>query len=383
MQIKATNNLELLKFIGHACSNADSRQTSIDAFDFVLITNDENGLRITASNGNQTFIRECESSDVVATAQGSVCLDAGKLFQVVRSLPKNTPVSLKLVKGKDRAMVSCGRSRLQIKTIDCQNYPTVPLLDNEQQRFTCDAEVVIGMLKRTMYATGKKDVRAYLNSVMVQTINNCLFVVGTDGHRLAANREMLHGESVNDCQILIPVHAVSVLTRLSEPSDKITISISESRVEFKWGTLVYRTNLVDAKYPDIRRVIPAPSNKKAVVNRIEFIDVLSRLIVILAGEVAPKVKLNFANNVIQLTTVNNELGKGNDDNENLGADEISAIISEDIGFDFYLNPRYLIDALNNTPDDQVTIELKDVTSPALITPTVSRTSLNLVMPFRA
>ncbi|MEF1217599.1 hypothetical protein REH76_07235, partial [Photobacterium damselae] len=81
--------------------------------------------------------------------------------------------------------------------------------------------------------------------------------------------------------------------------------------------------------------------------------------------------------------VNNELGKGNDDNENLGADEISAIISEDIGFDFYLNPRYLIDALNNTPDDQVTIELKDVTSPALITPTVSRTSLNLVMPFRA
>ncbi|WP_256385030.1 DNA polymerase III subunit beta [Photobacterium toruni] len=382
MEIKATNNLELLKFCGHACSNADSRQTGIDAFNFVLIVNDESGLSITASNGNQSFIRKCEADDVTATEYGAICLDAAKFFQVVRSLPKNTPVKLKTVSDKDRALVSCGRSRLQIKTIDSSTYPTIPLLDNEQQHFTANANLLIDMLKRTMYATGKKDVRAYLNSVMMQTINNCLFVVGTDGHRLAANRHMLNGETVNDSQILIPVNAVSVLTRLSEDAENIGISISDNRVEFSWGSLIYRTNLVDAKYPDIRRVLPAPSNKRATVSRIGFIEVLNRLLVMLAGENAPKVKMTFNQNSIQLTTVNSELGKDTDDNENLGCDEITATITEEIGFNYHVNPRYLIDALSNTPDDFVCIELTDVTSPALIIPSTQRSSLNLVMPFR-
>ena len=382
MEIKATNNLELLKFVGHACSNADSRQSNIDAFNFVLITNNESGLSITASNGNQSFIRKCETSDVVATEYGSICLDAAKFFQVVRSLPKNSPVSLKTIDNKDRALITCAKSRLQIKTIDSATYPTIPLIDNEQQHFTAQASIVIDMLKRTMYATGKKDVRAYLNSVMMQTINNCLFIVGTDGHRLAANRQMLAGESVNDLQILIPVNAVSVLTRLSETADNIDISISDTRVEFTWGSLTYRTNLVDAKYPDIRRVLPSPSNKRATVNRVGFMSVLNRLLVMLAGEAAPKVKMTFTASAIKLTTVSSELGKDTDDNENLGCDEITANITEEIGFDYHVNPRYLIDALNNTPDDFVTIELKDVTSPALITPSTQRSSLNLVMPFR-
>ncbi|NMU52887.1 hypothetical protein, partial [Vibrio parahaemolyticus] len=107
----------LLNFVGHACNNADSRQTGISSFDFVLLEANNGQLQITGSNGNQSFTRICATDEIQVKGNGSLCVDAVKLFQATRALPKNTQVKIKEVQGKNRAVLSCGKSRLQLKTI--------------------------------------------------------------------------------------------------------------------------------------------------------------------------------------------------------------------------------------------------------------------------
>ncbi|MCZ4310200.1 DNA polymerase III subunit beta [Vibrio pomeroyi] len=376
MELIANNSQSLISFIGHACSNADSRQTGIQSFEFVSIVSKGGQLEITGSNGNQSFTRICEIADVQAKGDGQLCVDAEKLSQVVRALPKNTPVKLKAVKGKDRALISCGRSRLQLKTIDSKEYPTVDMLDDTAINFNLPAKEFVSLLNDVIYAAGRNDVRNFLNGIYLNVAKNYLYASASDGHRMTASKIQID-KDVAKMGILLPIRSMEVFTRLSEAAETIKVSFSESRAEFNWGGLVYRTALIDAKYPDITRLIPTKCESQIKVNRAEFVEVLKRLMVMVSGERSQKVKISTSDNQIQLhTIIENE-------EDGLGEDFVSAEVGgSKIDYEYGVNPKYLLDALNHMYTDEVSMGFTGANESCCLSPVGAVTSKALIMPVR-
>ncbi|EGQ7973605.1 DNA polymerase III subunit beta [Vibrio parahaemolyticus] len=376
MELISTSASFLLNFIGHACNNADSRQTGISAFDFVLIEANNGHLQITGSNGHQSFTRICTTDQIEVIGNGSLCVDAVKLFQVTRALPKNTLVKIKEVHGKDRAVLSCGKSRLQIKTIPVTEYPTVDIIKDAESSFTVQAKEFMNLISNVLYASGRNDVRHYLNGVYLNVNRGALFANASDGHRLCVNK-MQVGKNVNKMGLLLPYNSMAVFTRLNEPAEEMTISYNSNRAEFNWGGLVYRTALIDGKYPEISRMFPAETKSKLKFNRLDFLELLKRLSVLVTDDKFPKLKLSSTEDQVKLQTViDNE-------EDGLGEDMISAQTSgEQITYEFGINPKYLIDAISHMYTEYVTMEFTEANASCCVSPVGQITCKSLIMPVR-
>ncbi|HBC3404871.1 DNA polymerase III subunit beta [Vibrio sp. Vb5031] len=377
MELISNSQQALLNFVGHACNNADSRQTGISSFDFVLLEANNGQLQITGSNGNQSFTRICATDEIQVKGNGSLCVDAVKLFQATRALPKNTQVKIKEVQGKNRAVLSCGKSRLQLKTIPVTDYPTVDIIKDVESTFTVPAKEFMSLISNVLYASGRNDVRHYLNGVYLNVNRGALFANASDGHRLCVNK-MQVGEAVNKMGLLLPYNSMTVFTRLNESAEEITIAYNGSRAEFNWGGLVYRTALIDSKFPDISKMFPKTCASKIKFNRLELLSVLNRVSVLLTDDKFPKVKLSTTENGIKLQTViDNE-------EDGLGEDMITAQTSGDpITYDFGVNPKYLIDALSHIYTEHVTMEFTEANASCCVSPVGKVvTSKSLIMPVR-
>lgn len=379
MELIATNSVALLQFIGHACNNADARQTNNSSFEFVSILSQDGSLSITGSNGSQTFTRICQTEDIQFKGEGQLCVEAAKLFQVVRALPKGDKVKLKIVKNKDRAAITCGRSRLQLRTLDPKQYPFNNVLGEEAARFTVSATSFKAMLNDVSYASGQRDTRNYLNGVNLSIDNGALYSFGCDGHRLCANK-IQAPQGTNDMNLLLPINAVKVFTRLSEDTENIEIAFTDSRAEFNWGGLVYRTNLIDEKYPDVKKLIPTNAATSISVNRLDLLETLNRLIVMVSEHKFPRVKVKFNEEQLQFKTMGD---KSADAEDGMGIDFVAGVATG-VPFDYQyaLSPKYLVDALSHMYTENVELKLNGASESCSIVPVGQLTQRALIMPVR-
>lgn len=376
MELIAENSTYLLNFIGHACANADSRKTNIQAYDFVYISNKQGILSISGSNGSQTFTRENQSEYIQAKGDGELCVEASKFFQIVRALPKNQPVKLKSLKDKDRAVINSGRSKLQLKIIEPTTYPQLEVLKNQTGSFKVAAKTFVQLVNDAAYAAGRTDARAYLNSVYLKAKNNTLYGVGTDGHRLSAIKHSIEGDGNADLDLVIPINAALVFARLNESAEFLEVSFNGSRAQFNWGGLIYSTTLVDGKYPDVMKLLPTRCDSKLVANKENLADSLKRMLVLVSDDKHPKVQMSFCDNLIKFKALSNS-------DEDLGLDEVAgASAGNAIDFVYGLNPRYLLDALNHIQGENVELLFTDQLSAFCVGATDCKNTRALIMPVR-
>lgn len=376
MEIIAANAQVLLSFIGHACNNADSRQTGIKPFDFVKIQSVNGVLSITGSNGNQTFIRECDSAEVQAKSDGCLCVDSEKLFQVAKNLPKDLPVKLKKVNGKDRAALSAGRSRLQLKTIESTEYPTLEVLKDSAKQVTVKAVDLLSLIDGVIFAAAKNDIRHYLNCINLKINNGHLYATASDGHRLTSSKIKVD-ENIEPMEMLLPINSMQVLSRLNELPEDITLSFCDSRAEFNWGGLIYRTGLVEARFPDVSRLIPTKFDSSLTINRLDIIETLKRLLVMVSSEAFPKLKLSTHNNQVKFDTI-----IANED-DGMGEDYIAAQCDgNQLDYEYILNPKYLLDALSHIYTDDISVGFRGANEACCISPVNDHNTKSIIMPVR-
>lgn len=376
MELIANNSQSLLSFIGHACSNADRRKTAIDAYEFVLIESKAGQLSISGSNGSQTFTRVNNNSAIEAIGEGELCVEAGKFFSVIRALPKDQTVKLKALNGKDKAVVTSGRSKLQLKTINPDTYPKNEILIDQSSQFNVPSQNLITLLNDAAYASGSNDHRIYLNAVNLRAINNNLYAIASDGHRVSANKYQIDNHDV-ELNLLIPINAVLVFSKINEPTSEIQVTFNSTHAQLNWGGLIYTTSLIDASYPDVMGLMPKKCKSKVTTNRIEFLDALKRLLALVSDKKNPKIKLSCQDNLVKFQTIiDNE-------EDGLGEDIVSATLAGDVmDYNYGVNPKYLFDALNHMPTENVELLFTDKFDSFSVVPVGEHTTRALIMPVR-
>jgi DNA polymerase-3 subunit beta len=306
----------------------------------------------------------------VGDGDGAVTVGARKLQEILRSLPDTTEVSLVLE--DKRLLVRGGKSRFSLQTLPADDFPRMTLTEGDTRQFSMTQKAFRQLIGKTQYSMAAQDVRYYLNGLLLLTEGKELRAVATDGHRLAFASMEIEAELPRQ-ELILPRKTVLELNRLlADSDDALEITLSANQVRFAFGNVVLVSKLIDGKFPDYERVIPATLKNSLELGRTALLQSMVRA-AILTNEKFRGVRLVLQGNSLKVMAANAEQEEAQEELEVEYAGD-----SLDVGF----NVGYVLDVLNNVSSDTVTLNFNDANSSALITVPGNDRFKYVVMPMR-
>jgi DNA polymerase-3 subunit beta len=313
--------------------------------------------------------------ELVATANisvqhnGSITVPGRKLLDIFRALPEKTSVTLS--SEGERLSLRAGRSRFTLSSLAAAEFPVVDEI-NAQQTLTVAQGEFRRLIDKTHFAMAQQDVRYYLNGMLLETEATALRAIATDGHRLALCEAQLESRVKSAQQVILPRKAVLELQRILGTAGNIEVAIGTNHVRAQIGEIRFTSKLIDGRFPEYGRVIPAAPTKIIDAEREGLRQALQRT-AILSNEKYRGVRVSVKPDLMMIQAHNPEQEEAEDEVEvNYKGDEV------EIGF----NVNYLLDALSAIDTDRVEIGLTDANSSCLIRAPGTTNTKYVVMPMR-
>lgn len=303
---------------------------------------------------------------------GAITVGARKLQDILRSLPDASEVSLNL--DEKRLQVKAGKSRFTLQTLPAEDFPRMALSDGDLKTITVTQKQFRHLLMQTQFSMAAQDVRYYLNGLMLLADGNELRAVATDGHRLAyASMPLEAGTELARQELILPRKTVIELNRLlSDTDEPLHIQLASNQIRFQFGQINLVSKLIDGKFPDYERVIPATLKNVVSLNRVTLLQSMVRA-AILTNEKFRGVRLVLSSGSLKIMAANAE--------QEEAQEEIEVAYSGD-PIDVGFNVGYLLDVLNNSNAESVEWGFNDASSSALITIPGNERFKYVVMPMR-
>jgi DNA polymerase-3 subunit beta len=352
-----------------AVSGIIERRHTLPILSNVLIHRTGKRLAFVATDIEVEISAESESE-----AQGDatgVTVGARKLLDILRALPDQSEITLSLA--DRRLQAKSGKSKFQLQTLPPEDFPRLAAPEGAAVSFELPQTALKRLLALVQYAMAQQDIRYYLNGMLVVVDSAELRVVATDGHRLALVTRPIGATEVGHREVILPRKTIMELSKLlSDAETPVMVELFPSQARFRFDGVVLTSKLVDGKFPDYQRVIPAAHSKRVRVNRQALAQALQRA-AILTSDKFRGVRWVLSENNLRITCNNAEQEEAQEELELQYQGE-----ALDIGF----NVQYLLDVLTNLDADEIDIDLGDANSSAVVT-VVDRTDFKyVVMPMR-
>jgi DNA polymerase-3 subunit beta len=332
----------------------------------VLLAARENKLSVTGTDLEVELVATCTVSVQQA---GDITVPGRKLLDIFRALPEK--VSVTLSTEGERVSVRAGRSRFTLSTLPSSEFPLVEEI-NAQQTLTMPQGEFRRLIDKTHFSMAQQDVRYYLNGLLLETDGKALRAVATDGHRLALCETELSGKARTSQQVIVPRKGVLELQRILGTENNIELAVGTNHVRAQIGEIRFTSKLIDGRFPEYARVIPANPPRTVEADRESLRQALQRT-AILSNEKYRGIRLTARPDLLMLQAHNPEQEEAEDQVEvSYKGEEV------EIGF----NVNYLLDALGAIEGDKVQIGLTDSNSSCLIHAPGTTHTRYVVMPMR-
>ncbi len=331
----------------------------------LLLSAEQGRLSVTATDLEVELVA---SASIKSSADGRLTLPGRKLLDICRSLPDG--VTLTATQDGDKVTLKAGKSRFVLATLPASDFPVIDELAQQQTLNLAQADLR-RLLDKTHFSMAQQDVRYYLNGMLLETDGKMLRTVATDGHRLALCEMDLPSKTGNQ-QVIIPRKGVLELQRLLGTEGDVAITIGSNHIRAQIGDVRFTSKLIDGRFPEYSRVIPAASPKAIVADR-EVLRAALQRTAILANEKYRGIRLALKKNSLTLQAHNPEQEEAEEQVEvSYGGDEL------EVGF----NVSYLLDALAAIDGNEVEIGVTDGNSSCLVRAPGATSARYVVMPMR-
>ena len=305
---------------------------------------------------------------ITSGGEGAMNVPGRKLLDICRSLPEK--VSLTVATEGERAVIRAGKSRFTLTTLPASEFPVVDEI-NEQQALELPQADLKRLLDKTHFSMAQQDVRYYLNGMLLESDGKMLRTVATDGHRLALCEMELASRGKGQ-QIIIPRKGVLELQRLLGSEGAVTVTIGTNHIRAQIGDIRFTSKLIDGRFPEYSRVIPAKPPRVVLADRDPLRASLHRA-AILSNEKYRGIRLTLRNEVLTIQAHNPE--------QEEAVEELEVTYrGEDLEVGFNVN--YLLDALAAVDGSEVEVGLTDGNSSCLVHAPGSTSARYVVMPMR-
>ena len=351
-----------------AVSGIIERRHTLPILSNVLIERAQDALAFLATD---IEIQIAAKSGIAAPAEAhAVTVGARKLLDILRALPEGAEVTLQ--QQDKRLLVKAGKSRFTLQTLAAEDFPRLARPAGEAAKFELEQKALRRLLSLVQYAMAQQDIRYYLNGLLMVVEDGNLKVVATDGHRLAFAALKL-GVQLPRQEVIVPRKTVLELGKLLADSDApVKIELAATQASFSFGSIDLVSKLIDGKFPDYTRVIPASHKNRLQAAREPLRQALLRA-AILSNEKFRGVRWVLGDGSLKIVSSNAEQEEAHEELEvKYSGDAL------DIGF----NVNYLLDVLNNVSGEAIECAFGDAASSALITYSSEKDFKYVVMPMR-
>ena len=344
--------------------NIVAAKGSLPILQNVLMEAGENRLVMTTTDLDIS-IRSSVECEIVES--GATTLPVKLLFNSISKAAEGEIVVE--VDDKERATITAGSAKFKLAGLPETDFPRLPK-DEDAYAYEIPQATLREMFRKVSYAASQDDTRRTLKGVLMSFKDSKLTMVATDGRRLALVENEIEFPKDVEKDIVLPSKAVQELQRSLNGEEIASVMIQKTQVSFKLGNITVYSKLMDDVYPNYRQVIPKETVEKITIDRQLLLDALDRASVMTMDE-AHSTKLIFSEGKLTVTSAASDIGEAKDEVAIKYAGEPIEII---------FNPSYVMDPLKAIDDDEITINLNNGHSPAVIKCSIP--FLYVLMPLR-
>ena len=290
-------------------------------------------------------------SEVQIEEPGEVVIPADRLAAIVRE-GVDEVLTIKAEEGV--CEVIGADSHFTIYGQQASQYPAMPGLDG-----TADIEVRLDNLQlgieQCLFATAKESTRYAINGILWAIKGKKLFLVATDGRRLAQSRVNLTNtpeKEISEAKIIIPAKTMELIDKIpGSEKDSVVVKLVDNQVLISCANVVISSNLVEGNFPKYEDIIPTDYEKKITLSTEAALSAVRRAALLTSDE-SRGIKIAIDKNSLVFSSRAPETGDA----------QITMVVDYkgeaiDIGF----SPQFLIDVLRviRTPDFDLEIGQSD------------------------
>lgn len=336
----------------------------------VLLSLKGNTIAATATNTETEIMARVRVPDGAIAHEGSTCIDASKLTNILKALQPDDLVQLRL--DDTHLLLSANRSRFKLATMPADAFPNVEAGDESWQitNSPLNRAELIKEMGRVSFAMATADVRQYLNGMFLEFKGARLNLVATDGHRLAMS--YLASRAPTEASAIVPRKAVTELIRVlsAEKDEQVQISVSANHIQARTQHTRVTSSLLTGQFPNYERVIPASNYKGIELHRAAIQSVVKRTLITTSQNNGIRMVFDKQLSVESL----NELTEG--------CEEQMEVKWDHGPMTYGINGAYLLDILSAADDDTLTLAFSGEQHALLVRPSHAQHYQFVAMPMR-
>jgi DNA polymerase-3 subunit beta len=332
------------------------RKNTIPVLSNILIESvGENTIRIVGTDLDVTI--RCDAEAETIKTQGAMCIQARKLFDIVRLLPDESVSFQK--EDNNWVSVKCARSSFRLAGVARDQFPEVPSFKSAPMKLSAD--VFKSFINKTIFAITQEESRYTLSGAKFILDKSGAKMVTTDGHRLAYVEKSDLGENAatESVDTLIPKKTLAELIKLAVAYEgEISFGTDDNHIYFEVGSHLLISRKLSGQFPNYEMVMPQNADKSIVFDCAELNQAIRR-VATMADDRTRAIRFQLSKDQVQISSQTVEEGEALETLAvNYDGDEVQ------VGF----NSQYLQDFLNVIGEGQIAFEFKDGNSQAQLRP---------------
>ncbi len=324
-----------------------TNKANLPVLNNVLLRVEKNQIVIASTN---LEVAATTSIGAKITKPGAITVPAKIISEFISNLPSDT-VELQ-TKGRALTIHSGGYSST-LNGIDADEFPELPTIDEKLSvHYTISTQDFKQAIAQTIFTCSNDVTRPVLTGVYWYSHEGWLYLVGTDGYRLAERRLV---KTQSEVAAIVPTSTLhEVLRAISESTEEIDILFDESQVRFRIGEVEITSRLIEGKYPDYRKLLPQKTEPVATLKTNELVRT-TKIASLFARESGGSISLSTIKDTqkVLINSVASDVGEN--------SSEIDATITNDGKVS--LNSRYLAEVLSVIDASELTISFSGKLSP--------------------
>lgn len=343
-------------------SRAVSPRSTLPVLANVLVATDEGRLRLSATNlelGITCWI------GAKVLEEGSTTVPARTFNDLVGTLAEKQ-VDMSLNVRTQTLNVRCGASNTDLKCIDSQEFPPMPVADLAQSLQINVADIK-EMIQQVAFAASTDEARPILTGVLIKVDGNKITMAAADGFRLSVRKAELSSPAARPVNAVIPARALNELARIAGDGDQslsMVMPPGRGQVIFSMRDVELVSQLIEGSFPDYEQIIPRGCETRAVLSTSAFLKACKQA-EIFAREGSHIARINITpGGELQPGTV--EIS-GQSEETGFNQNIVDASI-EGPNLLIAFNVRFLREVLDVVKTPNVALETTTDTSPGLVRP---------------
>jgi DNA polymerase-3 subunit beta len=355
-------------------SRAVSPRSTLPVLSNVLVASDEGRLRLSATNlelGITCWI------GAKIEEQGSTTVPARTFVDLVGTLPQEQ-VSLSLATATQTLNVRCGASNTDIKCIDAQEFPPLPVPDMEGAILLNVADFK-DMISQVIFAASVDEARPVLMGVLVSVEKDIITMAAADGFRLSVRKGTLSQPVPQPISAIIPARALGELARIASDGNEIISMVmpkGRGQVIFRMKEVEVVSQLIDGTFPDYQQIIPRSYKSRTILSTPALLKAckqaeifaregsnVARLDIKSAGDLEP--------GAVEISAQSEETGSN---------ETVVAATIEGVGLLIAFNVKYMREVLEVVKSPNVALETSAANAPGVVRPVGDDNFLHVIMP---